>query len=512
MEQKLLIIFSFIFSLIGCAVFKPVAKVELYDIPRAEREFRAAWVATVSNIDWPSKPGLSTEEQKREALAILDSAVSLRLNAIVLQVRPQCDAMYKSELEPWSYYLTGVQGKAPEPFYDPLSFWIDEAHNRGIELHVWFNPYRAHLPSGGEITDSSIVKRKPGLAKKIPNEMHWLDPAKKETQDHSFNVVLDVVRRYDIDGVHFDDYFYPYGDGSFPDDETWEEYQKSGGKLPREDWRRMNVNTFIERVYKGIKREKPYVKFGLSPFGIWRPGYPPSISGFDQYSILYADARLWLNEGWIDYWTPQLYWHINQIPQSFPVLLGWWTRENNKNRNLWPGMFTSRMNDEKGVDENINQIMITRGFVPDAPGHIHFSFKAFLKDSAALNPALKNGPYQRQALVPPSLWLDDDSPQAPMVETNISNDTLIVRWSHVNNSDVFRWVVYYQYDKSWNYKILNRNDKSFAIPISRIVKIQPRRRQSETEVKETTEYLTQVAVSAVDRVGNESEVVFRMTP
>jgi uncharacterized lipoprotein YddW (UPF0748 family) len=323
---------------------------------------------------------------------------------------------------------------------------------------------------------------------------------------------LDVVRRYDIDGVHFDDYFYPYGDGSFPDDDTWEEYQKSGGKLPREDWRRMNVNTFIERVYKGIKREKPYVKFGLSPFGIWRPGYPPSISGFDQYSILYADARLWLTEGWIDYWTPQLYWHINQIPQSFPVLLGWWTRENNKNRNLWPGMFTSRMNDEKGVDENINQIMITRGFVPDAPGHIHFSFKAFLKDSAALNPALKNGPYQRQALVPPSLWLDDDSPQAPMVETNISNDTLIVRWSHVNNSDVFRWVVYYQYDKSWNYKILNRNDKSFAIPISRIVKIQPRRRQSETEVKETTEYLTQVAVSAVDRVGNESEVVFRMTP
>jgi uncharacterized lipoprotein YddW (UPF0748 family) len=506
---RLGLVLGILFMLSGCATTKSIVGPSP-DVPSAEREFRAAWVATVSNIDWPSKPGLSTEEQQKEVRTILDTAVALRLNAIVFQARPQCDALYQSALEPWSYYLTGVQGKAPDPFYDPLKFWVEEAHLRGIELHVWFNPYRAHLKVGGEITDSSLVKKRPDLAKKVPGDLYWLDPGKKETQDHSFNVVLDVVKRYDIDGIHFDDYFYPYGDGSFPDDESWGEYTKNGGSLTREDWRRSNVNAFIERVYKGIKSEKPYVKFGLSPFGIWRPTFPPSISGFDQYAALYADARLWLNEGWIDYWTPQLYWPINQIPQSYPVLLGWWVKENTKARNIWPGLFTSRMTDEKGTDENINEIMVTRGFVPEGPGNVHFSMKAFLRDSTALNAGLKNGPYRRQALVPPSKWLDDKAPVAPSVDTISVNDTLQIIWKHEQPDDVFRWVVYYQYEKNWEYRILNKNDRTTSIPVSRIVKQPQRARRGEEKPPlEITERLLRIAVSGVDRVGNESELVYR---
>ena len=513
MSQKLLLPITIACILLfasGCVLLKPGGVEKGKDSPRVEREFRGVWVATVANIDWPTKPGLSTDDQKREVLAILDTVVALHLNAIVLQVRPHADAMYASQLEPWSYYLTGKQGQAPEPYYDPLEFWVEEAHKRGIELHAWFNPYRAHMPRGGEISESSIIKKRPGLAKQLKDGMYWLDPAKKEVQDHSVNVVMDVVRRYDVDGIHFDDYFYPYGDGSFPDDDTWAEYQKSGGSMSREDWRRAAVNAFIQRVYEGIKKEKPCVKFGISPFGIGKPGNPPSIQGFDQYSGLFADAVMWFHKGWIDYWTPQLYWPVNQIPQSFPVLLGWWKDENFKQRNLWPGMIIGRATDEKGADEIINQIMIERGFVNNAPGHVHFSMKAFQRDSSALNAALKNGPYQKLALVPPSPWLDDDAPAVPKLETAMVDSSIVVSWTHENAGDVFRWVVYYKYGNSWEYMILNKADRSYMIPMSRTVVDRPRARRGEQPTVTTrVETLSNIAISAVDRTGNESELVYQ---
>ncbi|HLP16485.1 MAG TPA: family 10 glycosylhydrolase [Bacteroidota bacterium] len=475
--------------------------------PRVEREFRAAWVATVANIDWPSKPGLATAQQQKEAVAILDTASALHLNAIILQIRPQCDAFYPSSLEPWSYYLTGTQGRAPDPFYDPLQFWIDEAHDRGIELHVWFNPYRAHMPSGGEITAQSVVRTHPGLAKVLPDGMYWLDPGMKETQDHTYRVVMDVVKRYDIDGVHFDDYFYPYGDGNFPDEESWTEYTSHGGTLARDDWRRSNVNQFVERIYRGIKQEKPRVKFGISPFGIWRPTYPASITGFDQYAGLYADARLWLNKGWIDYWSPQLYWPINQIPQSFPVLLGWWARENTLKRNLWPGMIITRSSSEQGADEIINQIMIERGMVPDAPGHVHFSMKHLMKDTSRFNQALISGPYKNEALVPCSPWLDREAPDAPTVAaTAAEGDTLLVSWMPAHADDVFRYVVYYRYNTTWSYRIAHRKDRVCTLPMSRTVKAPQRKNQAGQDgTADTIERLTGIAVSAVDRMGNESQ-------
>ncbi len=502
-----LIVFSL---LIGCSGSKYSADQNtLIEIRKPEREFRAVWVATVGNIDWPSKPGLSTEDQQREALTILDTVVALHMNAVIFQVRPHCDALYASELEPWSYYLTGMQGKAPEPFYDPLEFWIEESHKRGLELHAWFNPYRAHLTRGNDVTDSSVVRKRPELAKKINDGMYWLDPSKKGTQDLSFDVVMDVVKRYDVDGIHFDDYFYPYNEGQFPDDDSWEEYTKGGGSLSREDWRRSHVNTFVERVYKGIKNEKKYVKFGLSPFGIWRPKNPPSIAGYDQFNMLYADARLWLNKGWVDYYTPQLYWPVNQIPQSFPVLLGWWAKENTQQRNLWPGMIISRPREEKTADEIFNQIMITRGIVPEGPGQVHFSMKSFMRDSSALNPVLKNGPYKKQALVPTSLWLDNDAPSVPTLNSNAVNDTISIWWTHNNKNDVFRTVVYFQYENSWENDIRNRDDSTFVLPMTRINRKESRSRNGEVKVTESVEKLNGIAVSAVDRMGNESQLTFQ---
>ncbi|HEY6504660.1 MAG TPA: family 10 glycosylhydrolase, partial [Chitinophagaceae bacterium] len=406
--------------------------------PQAAREFRAAWIATVANINWPSKPGLSTEEQKQEAIVLLDFLQKNNFNAAILQVRPQCDALYKSALEPWSYFLTGQQGKAPEPYYDPLEFWTAEAHNRGIELHVWLNPYRAHHKDGKEITDQSIVKKHPELAVYLQEGYWWLDPSQKGTQDHSAAVVMDLVKRYDIDGVHFDDYFYPYPSYNlgkdFPDSVSWTAYQQGGGKLSRGDWRRESVNVFIERLYKKIKAVKPYVKFGLSPFGIWRPGYPESIGGFDQYDQLYADAKLWLNKGWIDYFTPQLYWPINRVAQSFPVLLGWWNGENTMERHLWPGISVGRDTSAKNVNEILSQIMIDRGMIPESKGVVHWSISS-LTQNPNMTKAIAEGPYKKQALVPASPWLDNKAPVAPAVTITSTENEVELTWKHPDEKD-----------------------------------------------------------------------------
>lgn len=459
----------------------------------ADREFRAAWIATVANINWPSKPGLPVAQQKEEAIALLDFLEKHHFNAAILQVRPQADALYQSNIEPWSYFLTGQQGKAPQPFYDPLEFWIEQAHNRGIELHVWLNPYRAHHISGKEISDQSIIKTNPELVMQLKEGYWWMDPAQQGTQDRTTNVVMDLVKRYDIDGVHFDDYFYPYPsynlNEDFPDDASWKAYQASGGRLSRGDWRRESVNKLIERIYRNIKAEKPHVKFGLSPFGIWRPGYPASIEGFDQYDKLYADAKLWLNKGWIDYFTPQLYWPVNRVGQSYPVLLGWWSQENILKRHLWPGISVGRDTTERNADETFNQVMIARGMLPESMGVVHWSIS-----SLTLNPktsrTLLEGPYKKQALVPASPWLNDKLPAAPQVATQNTDESIILKFDNVT-PDAFLKVVYYRYGDRWSYKILNRTINRFAIPLSK-------------KDQQSTIPLKEVYVTAIDRTGNES--------
>lgn len=464
--------------------------------PKPEREFRAAWVATVANINWPSKPGLPVDSQQKEAIALLDFLKAHNFNAVIFQVRPQADALYKSDLEPWSYYLTGEQGKAPNPFYDPLQFWVEAAHDRGLELHVWLNPYRAHHPASGAVSESSIVKRRPELVVHLKEGYWWFDPSLKATKEHSTAVVMDIVKRYDIDGVHFDDYFYPYREYNkgedFPDSVSWSAYQATGGKLTRGDWRRDAVNSFISNLYKQIKKEKPQVKFGLSPFGIWRPDYPEGICCFDQYEVLYADAKLWLNKGWIDYFSPQLYWPINRMNVSFPLLLGWWRDENIKGRHLWPGINVGGDTSAKNVNEIMSQLMITRGMLPQSKGVIHWSIGQVYKN-ANMQKALLNGPYKNGALVPASPWLDKEAPAMPSAAIELSGDFSKINWTHANETDVFRWIIYYQYEGTWSYKILDRKERTFMLA---------------TIIPKTgsgTQHLSHVLVSAVDRMGNESD-------
>lgn len=482
---------------VSCAVSRPASQSQLAQVPLPEpmREFRAAWVATVANINWPSKPGLPTATQQQEALALLDFLKEHHFNAVIFQVRPQADALYASELEPWSYYLTGAQGTAPNPYYDPLAFWTEEAHKRGLELHVWLNPYRAHHVSAGEVEQASIVHSMPESVVRLEEGYWWFDPALQSTQDHSAAVVMDIVRRYDIDGVHFDDYFYPYesynGGADFPDDGSWAAYRESGGMLSRGDWRREHVNRFIQRVYHEIKAEKRHVKFGLSPFGIWRPGYPESIAGMDQYDKLYADAKLWLNKGWIDYFTPQLYWPIAQIPQSFPVLLGWWQEENTMGRHLWPGMNVGRGGDEANLKEVANQIMITRGMVPNSKGAVHWSISSLTRHPL-LAQGLLDGPYQQQALVPRSPWLGDVEPRAPQVALAKGNGETKITWKHPDTQRVAQWVVYARYGDAWRYEILAGDARGTALP---------------AYSPDGKSKLVAVAVTAVDRLGNESEKI-----
>jgi len=458
--------------------------------PPVRREFRGVWVATVDNIDWPSKRTLGTRQQKDELLAILNRCQAMRLNAVVFQIRPSADALYPSKLEPWSEYLTNRQGKAPNPAWDPLAFAIQEAHKRGLELHVWFNPYRANHPAQkGPVAANHLSKTNPTIVKQYGRYL-WMDPGEPLVQKRTLDVIKDVVRRYDIDGVHIDDYFYPYPEGGqdFPDQASYAAYQRRGGLLNKKDWRRQNVDRMVKAIYDGIKAEKKHVKFGISPFGIYRPGVPAGIqAGIDQYDQLYADAQKWLNEGWCDYFTPQLYWPIAQKPQSYPVLLDYWLSQNTKKRHIWPGNYTSRTNPTGGnwkPQEVIDQIKITRD--KGANGNVHFSMKAFSQNWNGVFDALRGGPYGDGAVPPPSPWIDTVPPTAP----NLKVDGGVVEWEPTG-SDPARWfVVWRRYGTKWVTEVF----PPAQLKLMTVTRF------------DTGETMNAVGVAAVDRNGNQSPI------
>lgn len=437
MHHLLPIVIGSLLILAGCSgTSQSIGDSGIPDPPPIDREFRAAWIASVSNIDWPSRPGLPVEEQKAELLAMLDRLVDLNMNAAILQVRPATDALYASDIEPWSEYLTGTMGVAPEPYYDPLEYAIEEAHARGLQLHAWFNPFRArHSSAFSEISDDHISRTQPALVREYGTHL-WLDPGLPEARQYSLDVILDVVRRYDIDGVHIDDYFYPYKERDaegelidFPDSLSYSQAQAEGETRTRDDWRRHNVDRFVEAMYAAVKAEKPHVLVGISPFGIWRPGHPEQIEGFDAYQEIYADARLWLREGWLDYFSPQLYWPVQQTAQSYPVLLDWWIGENVHDRHLWPGNFTSRVESGASVDwpidELLRQIEITRQ-QEGAGGNIHFSMRAFMQPRGGLSDSLRSRPYAAPGLVPSSPWLGD-APAQPSPSVERSGEDVRIR-------------------------------------------------------------------------------------
>ena len=395
--------------------------------PPLAREFRAAWLATVANIDWPSRPGLPVDSQKAELRALLDIARRARLNAVIFQVRPAADAVYASRIEPWSYFLTGEMGRAPRPAWDPLAFVVTEAHARGLELHAWFNPYRSRHPGDkSRRAAASHVSRRAPAWNHTYGPYQWMDPGEPGVRRRTIAVILDVVRRYDVDGVHMDDYFYPYPERDrrgaeipFPDGRSWRAYQRRGGQLSRDDWRRWNVDELVRQLYDSVKKARPWVKVGISPFGIWRPGYPASVRGFDAYEKLYADSRRWLNEGWVDYFTPQLYWRLSAPNQPYADLLTWWRGENVKERNLWPGNFTGRASARGSapwpVSEVFDQVQETRQQLGPSSGNVHFPMNAFVHDTDSLMERLEAGPYAEPALVPPSPWLASGEVGTPAV-------------------------------------------------------------------------------------------------
>ena len=480
---------------------------KIENVPSPAKEFRAAWIATVANIDWPSERGLSTAKQQAELITLFDTAVHLNLNAIILQVRPSCDALYASEIEPWSEFLTGRMGQAPDPMYDPLAFAVEEAHARGLELHAWFNPYRALHPSAlGPTSDNHISKSLPHLVKKYGKYL-WLDPGEPAAADHSISVILDVVRRYDIDGVHLDDYFYPYPievdkkEVPFPDESSWEHALSAGAAITRGDWRRQNVNRFIERLYGEIKQAKRWVKFGISPFGIWRPGHPSQIKGLDQYSALYADARKWFSEGWVDYFTPQLYWKIGSNAQSFPALLHWWHDQNHQGRHLWPGNYTSKLfaegNKRWPADEIIAQIWVTRA-QSGADGNVHFSIKALAGNSEGIADKLREGPYRQPALVPASPWLADSDqppPVKPIFSLSQTDKESQVLFQPSDSEKPWLWIVRTRFGHHWEIEIVPGHCREHTLP-------KDSRSGCEQGLPDA------VAVSTVDRIGRESSIEF----
>jgi len=427
--------------------------------PAPEREFRGLWVATFQNLDWPSHPGLDASQQKAELIAILDRAALLHLNAILLQVRPCCDALYDSKIEPWSAFLTGKMGLAPKPYYDPLAFAVAECHQRGLELHAWFNPFRVRARDDKTpAAKNAVANTHPELVR-AAGEILMLDPSDPRSRGYSLSVIMDVVRRYDIDGVHLDDYFYPYpGKGykpaDFPDDALWQRYQKGGGKLSRGDWRRDNINTFVQLVYASIKKEKAWVQFGISPFGIWRPGHPAEVTAaLDSYDALYADSQAWLANGWVDYLSPQLYWPTDEKEHSFAALLQWWSAQNTRHRHLWPGMQTDEWPGFNGspAAETAKEIELTRR-QPGATGDVLWR-AGFVMRNAGVAAALARS-YPAPALVPASPWLGGLPAGKPWLAVRRSGREISLAWRPAGGAAVWQWFLQEKFGDQWRAEIL----------------------------------------------------------
>ena len=459
--------------------------------PPPAREFRAAWITTVANIDWPSKPGLSVPDQKRELLSLLDRAQQLHLNAVFFQVRSVGDAVYASPLEPWSEYLTGVQGKMPSPFYDPLALAVAEAHKRGLQLHAWFNPFRAGHPEAKSSPALNHVTRTHPEIIRHYGKQTWSDPGEPLAQSNALAAVLDVVKRYDVDGVVFDDYFYPYPEKNwsgalmdFSDDASWKKFGAQSG-LSRDDWRRANINQFVQKVSQSVHAAKPWVQFGISPFGIWRPGVPAGISpkALDAYGKLYADGRAWLADGWVDYLAPQLYWPMAQREESFPALLQWWRQQNIKGRHVFAALNDAAVGKTFSTDEISRQIQSVRTQTSNG-GEIHYHLR-----SVTENPALAaavQAQYATPALVPTSPWLAAPPLVKPKLTVDAGNNSAHVRWENAGPELARGWLLQARASGNWTPQIFPGGQTNFYF---------------NTGVPDA------VCLRAVDRLGNLSEPV-----
>lgn len=378
-----------------------------------EFEFRGVWIATVDNIDWPSRGVTNVDSQKTEFIRQLDMHQQNGMNAVIVQVRPAADAFYPSPYEPWSQWLTGKQGQAPFPFYDPLQFMIEEAHKRGMEFHAWCNPYRANFNiRSSSISPNHITRIHPEWFLTY-GEAKYFDPSNKQAQEFVVKVISDIVKRYDVDAIHMDDYFYPYRlpGKEFPDQAA---YSTSGTNLSKPDWRRSNVDTIIRMISTAIKDIKPYCKFGISPFSVWRnknvdKDGSDTQSGVSNYDDLFANILLWLQKGWIDYVAPQLYLEIGHDKIAYEKILDWWSKHS-YGRHIYIGHGIYRAYEKnkawKNPDELPNQIKLLRSY-PNVQGSIYFSSRSFDNNPNGWNDSLQNNYYRLPAIIPKMEWLPE---------------------------------------------------------------------------------------------------------
>jgi len=360
-----------------------------------KREFRGVWVATVDNIDWPSRGNYNSDSQKVEFIRLLDMHKRNGMNAVVVQIRPAADAFYASPYEPWSEWLTGKQGSPPSPYYEPLEFMITETHKRGMEFHAWMNPYRAEFSIGrSSIAPNHITRIHPEWFLTY-GEKRYFDPGNKEVQQYVTGVVKDIVSRYAVDAIHFDDYFYPYRlpGKEFPDNAKYLQY---GNGMNKDDWRRSNTDSIIAMLSKAIKAENKKCLFGISPFGVWRNADKDSVNGSatragqTNYDDLYADILLWLKKGWIDYVAPQLYWEIGHKAAPYEVLLDWWSKHTyGKNCYIGLGVYKAGSNTAwKDKTQLPRQIEVLRN-TPNIQGMIFYSSNSFNKNPNGWNDSLR---------------------------------------------------------------------------------------------------------------------------
>lgn len=412
-----------------------------------KRELRAAWIATVTNIDWPSKKGLSAAEQQREYVTLLDTLQAIGMNAVIVQVRPVADAFYPSSYEPWSEYLSGTQGKPSQPWYNPMTFMIEEARRRGLEFHAWFNPYRASMSGNFVYANDHPIRQHPEWFVEYGGRYYY-DPGHPEAREYVLQSIMETVKHYDFDAVHFDDYFYPYriANAEFPDSCSFE--ARADTVMARDDWRRSNVDIFVKELSGRIKREKPFMKFGISPFGVWRNIDKDSTgsntrAGQTNYDDLYADVLKWLKEGWIDYVTPQLYWHIGFEVADYKVLADWWSK-NTYGRHLYIGQGAYRIGGKgwEDPDELINQVGVNREHA-NIRGSMYFSAKVFLQNKDSINGRMRKM-YHFRSLVPVMDWLPSDVPPAPEI-TGVQGTPekgVVLNWKDTIPSSAAYYIVY----------------------------------------------------------------------
>lgn len=415
-----------------------------------KREFRGAWIQCVNG----QFQGMSTTAMQQTLTSQLNELQRDGVNAIIFQVRAECDALYSSSLEPWSRFLTGIQGQAPVPYWDPLQWMVEQCHNRGMELHAWINPYRAKTKNTTSLARNHVAITNPERVFSYDG-LYILNPGMPENRDYICKVVDDIVNRYDIDGLHIDDYFYPYPVAGqvIPDDVQYVRF--NNGIKDRGDWRRYNVDLFIEQLGKSIHKRKPWVKFGVSPFGIYRnkksdPLNGSETKGLQNYDDLYADVLRWVNNGWIDYCVPQIYWQIGHPTADYETLIKWWSKYASK-RPLYIGEDVERTVKYPDVKNPSSHQMPAKYALhkqlPNVKGTVLWYAKAAVDNVGNYGTMLRTTYWKYPALQPRMPFIDDKAPKKPRKVDDVwTSDGLMLFWTSPKGEgwkdEAVRYVVY----------------------------------------------------------------------